>query len=106
MSGSSIKQRIHIILDKPAWHDRTAVVIHGVLATVILVNTIAIILLTVRTIAEHLGDILTGIINVCMVVFICEYVLRMWACTDTHHPVRMVTDRVRYAFHVYLIIDL
>ncbi len=106
VSVNSIKTRIHIILDKPAWHDRTAVVIHGVLAIVILVNTIAIILVTVRPIAEHLSNILTVIINVCMVVFVCEYVLRMWACTDTHNPVRMVTDRVRYAFHLYLIIDL
>jgi len=39
VSVNSIKTRIHIILDKPAWHDRTAVVIHGVLAIVILINT-------------------------------------------------------------------
>lgn len=103
---NSIKERIHIILDKPAWHDRTAVGIHLALAAVILVNTIAIILLTVHQIAEHHGYILTLIINVCMVVFICEYVLRIWACTNTHSPVHMITDRVRYAFHLYLIIDL
>ncbi|WP_143709492.1 ion transporter [Methanospirillum hungatei] len=103
---NSIKTRIHYILDTPAWHDRTAVVIHGILATVILANAIAIILSTVRPIAEHHGDILTIIMNICMAVFVCEYGLRMWACTDTHNPVRMITDRVRYAFHLYLIIDL
>jgi len=102
----SIKNRIHVILDKPARHDRTAIAIHGALAVVILINTIAVILFTVRPVAEQFGSLLSYIINACMAVFICEYVLRIWACTSAHHPVRMITDRIRYTLRMYLLIDL
>jgi voltage-gated potassium channel len=103
---TSLKTRIHIILDTPAWHDRTAVLIHCILGGVILINTMAVILFTVRPVAEQYGSLLSYIMNACLAVFICEYVLRLWACTATHHPVRMITDRIRYTLRVYLLIDL
>jgi voltage-gated potassium channel len=106
LSYKEVKNRIHIILDKPAWHDRASVRIHLTLGFIILVNTIAIILYTVRPIAENYGNILKIVINICMFVFVCEYILRIWSCTDTKNPVHMITDRIKYAFHVYLFIDL
>lgn len=106
ISYQRVKNRVHAILDKPARDDRVAVLVHLLLALIILINTFIIILYTVQEIAEEYGQVFSLIINICLVVFFCEYVLRMWSCTDTTNPVRMVTNRVRYGLHVFLIIDL
>lgn len=101
-----LKYRINRVLDQPAHDDPTAIVVHLLLALIILINTVVIILYTEQDIAEEYGHIFTLIINICLVIFFCEYVLRMWSCTNTKSPVHMVTDRIRYGMHVFLIIDL
>jgi len=75
-------------------------------AVIIVCNTIAIILLTVRPIAEQFEPLLRLIINFCMVIFVAEYLLRIWACPTRKCLICHITDRVRYTVHPYLLIDL
>ena len=106
ISYRGLKSRVHAVLDQPARDDLAAMVVHILLALLILINTVTIVLYTVREMAEEYGQMFNLIINFCLVVFFCEYVLRMWSCTGTENPVRMVTDRVRYGLQIFLIIDL
>lgn len=106
MQYNEVKSRVHAILDEPSWDDRTTRVVHLLIAAIILVNTIAVILFTVRSYRIHYFSLLNLIIMICILVFFAEYILRIWSCTNTRDPLHMITDRVRYASSPYLLIDL
>ncbi len=101
-----VKLRVHTLLDEPDLHDRVAVLIQLVIAGAILINTMAIIIFTVHSIAIPNEYILTPIITLCISVFTIEYVLRLWSCTTARDWKGKIHDRVRYALHLYQIIDL
>ncbi|PWR73409.1 ion transporter [Methanospirillum stamsii] len=106
MNYQDARAYIHNILDNPSLEDRNAQFLHVILASAILVNTIAVILYTVKSIAFHYGVMLNLIMNTCITIFLIEYILRIWSCTQTTVPYRMITDRIRYAANIYLLIDL
>ena len=106
MNYQNAKAYIHYLLDNPTLEDRNARFVHIILASAILVNTIAVILYTVKSIAFQYGVILNLIMNTCITIFLIEYILRIWSCTQTTVPYRMITDRIRYAANIYLLIDL
>ena len=103
---SDIKKCVHTILDNPEKEDKRTELVHILIAVAILVNAFAIILYTVQDIASLYSGILNLIINSSLLLFALEYILRIWSCTDTKNPLRMVTDRLKYAMSFYLIIDL
>lgn len=106
MHYSDIKKCVHTILDNPEKEDKRTELVHILIAVAILVNAFAIILYTVQDIASLYSGILNLIINSSLLLFALEYILRIWSCTDTKNPLRMVTDRLKYAMSFYLIIDL
>ena len=106
MHYSEIKKRIHTILEHPEKCDRISILVHVAIASAILINAVAIILYTVKEIALLYSNILNLIINTCLLLFAVEYFLRIWSCTDTKNPLRMISDRIKYAMSFYLIIDL
>jgi len=101
-----VKVRIHALLDDPHRDDQVALLVQGVIASAIVINTIAIILFTVRSISERYDYLLNPVIAVCLFIFTVEYLLRIWSCTIARDPKGMVLDRIRYALHPYQIVDL
>lgn len=101
-----IKSRVHAILDEPKRGDRVAVVVQIIIASAILLNTLVIILFTVQSIREQYNFIMTPLIAGCLLIFTVEYCLRIWSCTAARDLNGKVMDRIRYALHLYQIIDL
>lgn len=101
-----IKTQVRILLHDRAGHNKKAILVQLFIGVVILLNTMAVILFTVKDIQEQYSQILMGISNFCMYVFVIEYFLRIWSCTDETNPRKMITKRIRYALQFYLIIDL
>ncbi len=77
-----------------------------VIASAIIINTIGIILFTVRSISERYDYLLNPVIALCLIIFTVEYLLRIWSCTFARDPKGMVMDRFKYALHIYQIVDL
>lgn len=100
------KTRVRAILDHPEKDDRAAMVVQIILAATIVINTISVVIFTVPTVSLLYENVLNTIITVCLGIFAVEYVLRIWSCTLTNDPKQKVLDRIRYALHFYLIIDL
>jgi len=78
------------------------------LLTLIVVNVALAILETVPVIRQHQGHWLTGLQMASGVIFVLEYVARLYV-SDLHPPLRRygpVMARVRYAFQPDAIIDL
>jgi voltage-gated potassium channel len=101
-----VKDRIHTLLDEPDRGDRIAVLVQVIIAGAIILNTIAIILFTVRPLSEQYSYFLNPVIAFCLLIFTAEYVLRIWSCTCARDLKGMVFDRIRYALHLYQIVDL
>lgn len=101
-----VKNRVHTLLDEPDRGDPGALVVQGVIAGAIVINTLAVILFTMRSMSEQYRFLLDPIIVICLLIFTAEYCLRIWSCTSARDPKVRVRDRLRYAFHLYQIIDL
>jgi voltage-gated potassium channel len=102
---NAIKTRVHEIFDDPDKNDPIAHHIQKILALVVLVNTLAIILLTVPAISVSYDFFLSPLINLCLLVFTIEYALRMWSCSFAPDVLGKVTERIRYGLHLYLLVD-
>ena len=100
-----IKSRVHTLLDEPDRRDQSALLIQGVIAGAIIINTLAIVIFTVKPIKEQYDSLLTPLINICLIIFTVEYLLRIWSCTFARDLKRAIFDRIRYALHIYQIID-
>lgn len=103
---NQVKLRVHTLLDEPDPHDPVAIIIQVIIAGAILINTGAIILFTVHSINVGFEFLLNPVISICISIFTIEYLLRLWSCTIARDMKGMVRDRIRYALHLYQIIDL
>lgn len=101
-----VKARVHSILDEPSHDDRVALSIQLLIAGAIVVNALGIILFTVPSLGIRYRFFLDPLINTCLVIFTLEYLLRIWACTSSATLKGKVLGRLRYALHLYQIIDL
>ena len=101
-----IKNRVHILLDEPDRQDRVALLIQIVIAAAIVLNTIAIVIFTVKPVSESYGYLLNPLIDSCLTIFTIEYLLRVWSCTNARDLKSKVRDRIRYGLHLFQIIDL
>ncbi|MFH0967201.1 MAG: ion transporter [Methanobacteriota archaeon] len=101
-----VKSRVHTLLDEPDRKDRVALLIQIIIAGAIVLNTLSIIVFTVRPISEKYDNLLNPLIATCLIIFSVEYLLRVWSCTFSRDLKGMVFDRIRYALHLYQIIDL
>jgi len=101
-----VKTRVHSLLDGPVSGNRGTAFVQIFLAFIILLNTVAIILFTEPIIEAHYSFLLNPLINGCLLIFTIEYLLRIWSCTFSRDIKGKITDRIRYAMHLYLLIDL
>ncbi len=101
-----VKGRVHALLDGQVHDDRVAGLVQLFLAFIIVLNTVAIVLFTIPSVNEHYASLLNPLINICLLIFTFEYLLRIWSCTVSRTIRGKISDRVRYAMHLYLLIDL
>jgi voltage-gated potassium channel len=101
-----IKRRVNEILDHPKMGDRRAMAIQIFLAATIVLNTIAVVIITVPDIRSVYLAVLNLVITMCLGIFTVEYFLRLWSCSIAETFRKRTFERLRYALHFYLIIDL
>ncbi|MCX6692670.1 MAG: ion transporter [Methanoregula sp.] len=101
-----VKTRVHTILEETLFHDRTAFIIQAFLALIILSNTTAVVISTIPDLPLLVRNLLYSIITICLLIFTVEYILRLWTCTHNRTFMGRVTDRLRYATQIYMVIDL
>jgi voltage-gated potassium channel len=80
--------------------------VNGALATLILVNILAVALESVPSINARLGGVLTLVERFSVAVFSVEYLLRVWVCVESPKYAHPVFGRMRYAFTPMALVDL
>ena len=102
----SFRGRVNAVLNNPSWSSRVARGVNFLLLLVILVNTLAIILDTVRPIASLYARVIDVIVFVSILIFTVEYFLRLWSYSDAPTLWKRNIERFRYACSPFMIIDL
>ena len=103
---SRIQRRVHVLLEVGEEGDRISRAPDFFIIGLIIVNTVAEILETVKPIYELSPAFFITLEVVSMVIFTVEYLLRMWACTADSRYSHPVYGRLRFAFTPLLLIDL
>src|SRR5688572_2368201 len=103
---ASVQRVVFRILDAEARGSRLERVGNLVLATLIVLNVVAVILESMDSVRSRYGAALDAFEAVSVAVFTAEYALRLWSCTADIRFAKSVTGRVRYAVQPLSIIDL
>lgn len=103
---TSLKKRAWEVLDLAKPRDRASALFDWFIMSLIILNVLAVIVGTVRVVAERFGAILDGFEIFSVAVFSAEYVMRFWSCTAVPEYRDPVLGRLRYAVTPMAVIDL
>src|SRR6266487_1620952 len=103
---SATKKQVHLLLDPTEGGTVWDKVINTFLVTLILLNTVAVILETVASIYQPYKTLFNNFEFFSICIFSFEYALRLWTCTCIDKYKHSITGRLKYIFSVGSLIDL
>lgn len=101
-----LRHQIFTILHRPVPGTRYAGVVSFVLTALIILNCVAVSLETVNAIYEPYKDIFRSIEIGSAIVFLIEYLCRLWVCVEQPQYSSPVLGRLRYAIRPLPVLDL
>jgi voltage-gated potassium channel len=103
-----LRQRVNALFDHGLPASLTQRVVNAFLATVIIANVVSVVVESVEWIRLAHGTLLWWVEQVATVVFIVEYVLRIWTAPERVNGRfrRPVWGRIHYACRPFALIDL
>ncbi len=81
-------------------------IVSALLVLLILANVASAVLSTVQDFAAAYGDHCVALEKASIVVFLLEYLLRLWCCVEDPRFARPVVGRTRFALQPLMVIDL
>jgi voltage-gated potassium channel len=105
-SYASAKIRAHQILSIAYPNDRAARVFGLFIITLIVLNVVAVILQTVKSLNDSYEAVFYYFEMASVAIFSVEYILRLWSCTVEEKYVRPILGRLRYAVSPMALVDL
>jgi voltage-gated potassium channel len=104
--GADIQKKVYEILESRSRELPGGRFVSRALLLLILVNVFAAVIETDAGIFHQYGHVLDVIAALSVFVFIAEYILRVWCCTQNPDYRAPVTGRIRYMASPVAIIDL
>ena len=101
-----VKKRLYDILELSLPDDRVSHHCHRVLFSLILLNTVAIILESMPSLAEHYQWWFTTFEIFSVSIFTLEYLLRLWTCTIDPRFASPLRGRLRFLLTPFALVDL
>ena len=92
-----IKERVYEIIEKDDSEDRASIVFDIFLIVLILLNILAIILASVKTLGQRYTEFFTIFELVSIVIFTAEYLLRIWTANVNKKFQGIINGRIKYA---------
>jgi voltage-gated potassium channel len=102
----TVKKKTHLLLDPTDGGTFADKIINSFIVSLIVLNTIAVILETVDTLNTTYRTWFQTFEFFSIIVFSGEYVLRVWSCTDIDKYKHPIKGRIRYIFSIGGLIDL
>ncbi len=101
----SLQRKVYDLVD-PRQHTGWPRVVNGIIITLIILNTLAVILETVDYFHHHYVHFLHLFDYISVAVFTVEYGLRLWTCVENPKYRHPLWGRLRYAGTLPAVIDL
>ena len=101
-----IKERVYEIIEKDDSEDRASIVFDIFLIVLILLNILAIILASVKTLGQRYTEFFTIFELVSIVIFTVEYLLRIWTANVNKKFQGIIKGRIKYALTPLALFDL
>ncbi len=101
-----IKYHVYDILVETDDDELVDKIVAVFLMVLILVNVLTVVLETVDSLNEQYGTIFNAIETISVVIFIIEYLLRLWIAPLTSQYSKPVMGRIKYLFTPLAIVDL
>ena len=105
-AGKSLRRRAHEILEAVLPEDRTARIVGTSLVVLIVLNTVALSLETVKPVKAAIPGLFFGIEVFSVAVFSVEYLLRLWSCVESPRYAPPVLGRLRFVLSPMALVDL
>ena len=109
MNYKKIQRRVHEILEPGRAQDRTSQIVDILLASLVIINVVAITLESVTSIFGRFSSLFYVIEVSSVCIFSTEYLLRLWssvAISEDKHTSRIRHPRLAYVFSFSGLIDL
>lgn len=100
------KSRLYQILEKADKGDRASKIVDLFLMGLILLNILAVIIETVKSVQEQFAGFFIAFEYFSIVIFSAEYILRIWTCTEDPYYKKPILGRLKYMFSFMALIDL
>ena len=100
------KKKVHILLHPELGETKWDKILNGFIITLIILNVIAVILETVRSLHETYFVFFHYFDMISVIIFSVEYLLRLWSCTHDPRYQHPVYGRIKYIFSTDALIDL
>jgi voltage-gated potassium channel len=104
--GTDVQKRVYEILESQSRTLPAGRFVSRALLLLILINVFAAVIETDAGVFHQYGHVLDVIAALSVFVFIAEYILRVWCCTQNPEYRAPVTGRLRYMASPVAIIDL
>jgi len=96
-AGRRLRRRTYALLEREA-HSPAATAVHGGLVALVIINVIAAVCETVPSVVARHGTLLERIETVSLVVFVAEFMARLWAAPEDPIRGRLGPLRARLAW--------
>ncbi|MBS0243064.1 MAG: ion transporter [Proteobacteria bacterium] len=108
MTKRSLRWRLHQILESGLGHDALAVAVNLAIIAVMIANEIAVLAGSAPSVRDEHGGLLHAILALAAVVFLAEYVCRLWAAVELPFLSRTSHWQARraYALTALSLVDL
>jgi len=109
MSIASIRKRVYEILEPARDGDAGSLAFDIFITIVIFLNIMVMILMTVKEIREYyfyFSVLLVLLAASTLIIFVAEYILRIWSCTANEEYSNPIFGRLKWALTPYALIDL
>ena len=101
-----IKKRVYEIIAKDDSEDRASIVFDIILIALILLNILAIILASVKTLGQRYTEFFNIFEIVSIIIFTAEYLIRIWAANANDKFQGIVKGRIKYSLTPLALFDL
>lgn len=101
-----VKRRTHEILEGVSPDDRSSRAVQLSIMVLIVLNLLALMTETMEPVHRRLRDVLVGFEAFSVAVFMIEYVLRIWSCTEVASYKDPIWGRLKFALTPLVLVDL
>jgi voltage-gated potassium channel len=105
----AVRRRVYEILEPAREGDRASYAFDVFITLVIMLNIATMIFLSVREVREDVPWVALTLVllaGLTLVIFIVEYILRLWSCVEDPDYRKPIVGRIRWARTPYALIDL